>query len=123
MVVMLLLYIYFFVIRCFFVFLFKDVKLRGMCIFKKRKIEKVKKEINGEEEMKVVSEVILYSIVYVILLKIVFKVVFECMYVLDIKVGISLYLVIFCNNVFCVYCFVLFFLKFFWCLFILKVFW
>lgn len=44
-----------------------------MRTFKKRKTEKVKKEINGEEETKAVSEVILHSIAHVTSLKIAFE--------------------------------------------------
>ena len=66
---------------------------------KKRKTEKVKKEINGDEETKAVSEVILHSIAHVTSLKIAFEVAFECTHASDMKVGISLYLVTPCNNV------------------------
>lgn len=109
-------------IRCFSVFLFKDAKSRGMRISKKRKTEKVKKEINGDEETKAVSEVILHSIAHVTSLKIAFEVAFECTHTSDMKVGISLYLVTPCNNVCCSHCSVLSLPKLFRCLSIPKVF-
>lgn len=110
------------VIRCFSVFLFKDAKSRGMRTSKKRKTEKVKKEINGDEETKAVSEVILHSIAHVTSLKIAFEVAFECTHASDMKVGISLYLVTPCNNVSCAHCSVLSLPKLFRCLSIPKVF-